>query len=137
MEVNVWLGLAVSRARASARHFGLVRMMGLELCALGRSARAMRVVRADAAHISYGQFVRPRDAQSRAHGALFCGQPVQNLCLAWAQYIEVATIETQATFLARNMVKAAAVIFLSTGKISNKMTLQNALSSLDAPGSGH
>jgi hypothetical protein len=32
--------------------------------------------------------------QSRAQVAFSCGQPVQNLCLDWAQYIEFAAIGT-------------------------------------------
>jgi hypothetical protein len=66
--------------------------------------------------IEPGEKGRP-DLQSRAQGASLCGQPVQNLCLAWAQYIEVAAIETQATFPASIMVKVAAMIFISTRKI--------------------
>jgi hypothetical protein len=41
-----------------------------------------------------------KNRQSCAQGVFLCGQPVQNLCLAWAQYIGVATSETQAAFLA-------------------------------------
>ena len=48
--------------------------------------------------------------QISAYGAFFCGQPVQNLCLAWAQYIGSGTTENQAAFLPGIMVKVAADI---------------------------
>ena len=51
--------------------------------------------------------------RSSAQGGVPCGQPVQNLCLPWAQYIGVATIETQAALLGKNMTKAAAVISIT------------------------
>jgi hypothetical protein len=51
---------------------------------------------------------------SSAKGGFSCGQPVQNLCLPWAQYIGVAVIETQAAFLAKNMTKAAANIVITS-----------------------
>ena len=54
----------------------------------------------------------PQPPNQRSRCAL-CGQPVQNLCLPWAQYIGVATIETQAAFLGKNMTKAAADISLT------------------------
>jgi hypothetical protein len=56
-----------------------------------------------------GDEVTPPKPRSRC---VLCGQPVQNLCLPWAQYMGFATNETQATFLARIMVKAAADILV-------------------------
>src|ERR1700751_131559 len=48
-----------------------------------------------------------RTCHRSARGGLFCGQPVQNLCLSWAQHIGVATTETQVAFGAGIMVKVA------------------------------
>jgi hypothetical protein len=44
--------------------------------------------------ITRARKARRPDRQSRAQVAFSCGQPVQNLCLDWAQYIEFAAIET-------------------------------------------
>ena len=63
--------------------------------------------------ISQARSVRGRNRQSSAQGEFFCGQPVQNLCLPWAQYMGVAEIETQAAFQPKNMVRAAADISIS------------------------
>ena len=52
----------------------------------------------------------PKNGRISAQGALFCGQPVKNLCLPWAQDIGFEAIETQTSFLRGIMVKVAAVI---------------------------
>jgi hypothetical protein len=55
-----------------------------------------------------------KNCQGSARGGFFCGQPVQNLCPPWAQYIGAVTIETHAAFLSKNMVNVAAIIDITS-----------------------
>jgi len=75
-----------------------LRLLALRLgCASSpRSAAAVRGRRAD--------FGLP----PRSEGACFCGQPVQNLCLPWAQHMGAGTREPRRRSSSKNMIETTA-----------------------------
>ena len=59
-----------------------------------------------------GLWCSSSNGEINAQGAHACGQPVQNLCLPWAQYMGVGHFVIRASLSPKYVVKVTAIIFI-------------------------